>query len=212
MYKIHAALAVVLLTVCGVAYKLGVLTPVPTSNVVIAEKSDIIMGGQIAMVVPDDLSAAQHLVLTRAYEQAKADGHPNPEVVQSVLLQESKAGAHSSYKVAGTKGNEYFGLGQLKLTAARDVMKAFPVLWDKYKFQTQTDDELKANLILNAAFNIEITSKYLRLLQTRYGFKGRELLNAYNRGPAGVKLVGADYHYAIAAEAKLAEAKKSRRL
>lgn len=212
MYKIHAALTVVLVTVCGTAYKQGLLTPVPTANVVIAEKPDSIMGGQMAVVVPDDLTAAQHLVLSRAYDQAKADGHPHPEIVQGVLLQESKAGGMASYKVAGNKGDEYFGLGQLKLGTTREVMAAFPSLWAKYAFHTRTDDELKANLILNPSFNIEVTSKYLRILQTRYGYTGRELVNAYNRGPGGVKRVGHDYSYAVGVEAKLAEAKRKGKL
>ena len=85
-------------------------------------------------------------------------------------------------------------------------------LWVKYAFHTQTDDELKANLILNQPFNIEITSKYLKLLQTRYGFQGRELLNAYNRGPSGVQAVDASYHYGVGVEAKIAEAKRKGKL
>jgi hypothetical protein len=212
MYKIHAALLVVLALVCTTVVKLTGLLPTPTANIVLAEKSDVVQGGQAAVLVPNDLSSSQHAVLNHAYVQAKADGHPNPEIVQGVLLQESKAGGLASYKVAGNKGDEYFGLGQLKLGATREVMSAYPALWSKYKFQTRTDDELKANLILNPTFNIEITSKYLRILQTRYGFKGRELLNAYNRGPGGVKLVGNDWHYAIGAEAKLAEAKRKGKL
>lgn len=210
MYKIHAALAVVLSLVTAAVLKLDFLMPEPTANVVLAEKSNVILGGQAAVVVPGDLSTAQHMILNKAYEQAKADGHKNPELVQGVLLQESKAGGMASYKVAGNKGDEYFGLGQLKLSAVRDVMLKWPALWAKYKFQTHTDDELKANLILNHAFNIECTSKYLRLLQLTYGFQGRELVNAYNRGPGGVKSINnADFHYAIGVEQKLASARRS---
>jgi hypothetical protein len=212
MYKIHATLAVVLALVCTAVFKLEVLMPSPTANVVMAEKSTTVMGGQVAVLVPNDLTTSQHQILNRAYVQAKADGHPNPEIVQGVLLQESKAGGMGSYKVAGNKGDEYFGLGQLKLGATREVMSTFPALWTKYAFHTRTDDELKANLILNPTFNIEITSKYLRILQTKYGFKGRELMNAYNRGPGGVKLVGADYGYALSAEAKLATARRQGKL
>jgi hypothetical protein len=152
------------------------------------------------------------MILNTAYRIAKADGHKDPELVQGVLLQESKAGGMSSYKVAGNKGDEYFGLGQLKLPAAKEVMAAYPKLWELYKFQTKTDDELKANLILNPTFNIEITSKYLKILQQRYGFTGRDLLNAYNRGPGGVKSVGADFHYAVEVQEKLAAANKQGKL
>ena len=87
-------------------------------------------------------------------------------------------------------------------------MGAFPVLWEKYKFQTRTDDELKANLILNQTFNIEITSKYLKLLQDRYGYSGRQLVNAYNRGPGGVKSVDSDsFHYALGVERNISNMK-----
>lgn len=190
MYKIHAAIAVVLVLVLSTV------------------RQDATVNAPAPVVARGESPSPQQQVLNNAYAQAKADGHKNPELVQGVLLQESKAGDMPSYKVAGSKGNEYFGLGQLKLGAARDVMASWPSLWGKYSFQTKTDDELKANLILNQAFNIEMTSKYLKLLQTRYGFQGRELMNAYNRGPGGVKKVGADWHYARGVEAKLVEAKQ----
>lgn len=210
MYKTLAALSVVLVLVSSIAVKVNGLLPAPTPNTVLAEKSSVVLGGQMAVVVPNDLSNSQHQILNTAYSIAKADGHKNPELVQGIILQESKAGAMSSYKVAGNRGDEYYGLGQLKLGAARDVMAAFPVLWSKYKFQTRTDDELKANLILNQVFNIEVTSKYLKLLQARYGFSGRQLVNAYNRGPGGVRNVDDDYHYAIGVEQKLSAVRKRR--
>lgn len=196
MYKVYPVILMVLFFVTG---NVGLPTQDTFYSASVDSKNGL-----------DNLSTAQ--ILNTAYLQAKADGHKNPELVQGVLLQESKAGALPSFKVAGNKGDEYFGLGQLKLGAARDVMKAFPALWNKYSFHTKTDDELKANLILNHGFNIEITSKYLRLLQTRYGFSGRELVNAYNRGPGGVKRVGHDYRYAVSVEAALADAKQKGKL
>lgn len=208
MYKIIGALGVVLLAISTTVVQLAALDPAPTANSVLAEKSSIIMGGQAAVLVPNNLSNSQHQLLNTAYAIAKADGHKNPELVQGIILQESKAGAMASYKVAGNPGDQYYGIGQLKIGATREVMAAFPKLWSQYKFQTRTDDELKANLILNQTFNIEVTSKYLKILQTRYGFSGRELVNAYNRGPGGVKAVGNDFHYAIGAETKLAAYKR----
>jgi soluble lytic murein transglycosylase-like protein len=92
------------------------------------------------------------------------------------------------------------------------VLNKFPNLFSKYNISTKTDDEIKANLILNDKFNIEVASKYLLILQKQYGFSGRELVNAYNRGPGGVKDVGNDYHYAIGAEAKLAAFKKGQKI
>jgi soluble lytic murein transglycosylase-like protein len=170
---------------------------------VIGEKPTHIMGGQAVVLLPENMSMKQAQILNTAYEIAKADGHKDPQLVQGVLLQESGAGG-GTYRVAGPSKEPYYGVGQIKVSAARDVMSAYPALWSKYSFQTKTDDELKAHLILNTVFNIEITSKYLRLLQIRYGFTGRELLNAYNRGPGGVKSIDNDeFHYAKGVEAKL---------
>jgi hypothetical protein len=210
MYKTLAALGVVLALVSSAAYQMVGLLPEPKANTVLAEKSSVILGGQAAVLVPDNLSTSQYQVLNTAYQIAKADGHKNPELVQGILLQESKAGAMNSYKVAGNKGDEYYGLGQIKLAATRDVMATFPALWAKYKFQTKTDDELKANLILNQTFNIEITSKYLKMLQERYGLSGRQLVNAYNRGPGGVKNVDSSFHYAIGVEKNIANMRKKK--
>lgn len=207
MYKTVAALVVVLALAVSAVVKFGDMQPEPISNTVLAEKPGISIGGQAAVIVPNDLSSSQHVILNKAYAIAKADGHKNPELVQGVILQESHAG-QGNYKVAGNKGDEYFGLGQLKLGAAKEVMSAWPALWAKFKFQGKSDDELKANLILNSDFNMEVTSKYLKLLQQRYGFTGRELVNAYNRGPGGVKSVdSATFHYAIGVEDKLAAMK-----
>ena len=204
MYKTLAALGVVLSFVITGLYGLHIIDPAPIANSVLGEKPEGKLGGQAAVVVPDDLSLSQHQILNTAYRIAKADGHRNPELVQSVLLQETHAGGLNKYKVAGNRGDEYYGLAQIKLGAAKDVLKEHPELWNKYDFHTRTDDELKANLILNQKFNIEIASKYLKLLQDRYGFSGRELLNAYNRGPGGVKAVDSSFHYAREAEQKLA--------
>lgn len=213
MYRILSALT---LTLGTIALCVGVLiTKQPTAdgNAVIAEKPNgVIMGGQAATLLPSDMTAKQHQVLNMAYAQAKSDGHRNPELVQSVLLQETHAGGIKKYAVAGNKGNEYYGLGQLKVEAARDVLAKWPDLWDKYKFQTRTSQEIIAHLILNPAFNIEMTSKYLKLLHERYGFTGRQLMNAYNRGPGGVREVDDNFHYAIGAEQKLAAAKRQGKL
>jgi soluble lytic murein transglycosylase-like protein len=93
---------------------------------------------------------------------------------------------------------------QLKLAAARDVLSRWPDLYKEYGFHTKTDDEIKANLILNESFNIEVGARYLLLLKQTYGFSGKTLLNAYNRGPGGVTAVDDSYHYAVGAERKLA--------
>lgn len=186
-------------------YKGVVPAPVPTA--VIGEKPDRVIGNQFAVSIPQDLSANQTKLLKIAYKIAKEDGHKNPEIVQAILLQETRAGSMKNFRVVNPGKDAYFGLLQIKVSAARDVLSRHPSLWTKYNFHTTTDDEIKANLILNDYFNLEVGSKYLLLLKRQYGFSGRKLLNAYNRGPGGVANVDDNFHYAIGAEKKLAQYK-----
>jgi hypothetical protein len=186
------------------AYFYGALVPKPVATSVIAEKPGKQVGNQAAVVLPATLSSKQHRLLNLAYEVAKETGFRSPEMVQAVLLQETQAGGMRSYRVANPGRDAYFGPMQVKLSAARDVLMANPSMWSKYNFHTRTDDEVKANLILNDRFNIDIAARYLALLNRQYGFTGRDLLNAYNRGPGGVRFVGSDFHYAVSAEKKLA--------
>lgn len=209
MTKVNAALAVALAAVIAGAYQLWSLIPTPVGTAVIAEKVEGGRAGQqVAVLLPEKLTVEQGKLLNKAYEIAKADGHKDPALVQSVLLQETLAGGLKSYRVANPGPEAYFGPMQIKLAAAKDVLARFPGLFTKYAFHTRTDDEIKANLILNDRFNIEIGSKYLLMLKQQYGFSGRQLVNAYNRGPGGVHGVGDDYHYAIGAEQKLAAYRK----
>ena len=212
MKSVIVALSLVTATVVFGVAQLFELVPEATGTAVIAEKG---IGGkygnQTAQLLPKDLTSEQGKLLAKAYEIAKADGHRNPELVQAILLQETMAGGMKAYRVANPGPEAYFGPMQIKLAAAKDVLGRWPALFTKYKIQTRTDDEIKANLILNDAFNLEIGSKYLLMLQREYGFSGRELMNAYNRGPGGVKHVGSDFHYAVGAEQKLAVWKAKRK-
>jgi len=212
MKKVIVSLS--LLTAIAVfgAAKLFQLMPTPIGTAVIADKAeDGKIGGQAATLLPSNLSVDQGRLLIRAYEIAKADGHKNPEIVQAVLLQETQAGGMKSYRVANPGPEAYFGAMQIKLVAAKDVLARWPILFSKYGLHTRTDDEIKANLILNDRFNLEIGSKYLLILERDYGFKGQELMNAYNRGAGGVKAAGDNWHYAREATLKLAAYKQSRK-
>lgn len=209
MKKVIVCLSLVAATALYGAVELFRLMPKPAGTAVIAEKNDgVRIGGQVAILLPTSLTPNQGRLMNKAYEIAKADGHKNPELVQSVLLQETLAGATPKMRVANPGPQAYFGPMQLKLDAAKAVLGRWPGLFTKYHFQTRTDDEIKANLILNDRFNIEVGSKYLLILQREYGYTGRQLLNAYNRGPTGVKAVDDSYHYAIGAEKKLAAYKQ----
>ena len=195
--------------VAGAASLYSEYAPQSIATAVIAEKPSKLLGGQAAILLPSTLTAKQSNLLNMAYKMAKEEGFKDPEIAQQVLLQETDAGGLKSYKVANPGPDAYFGPMQVKLVAARAVLNENPQLYDKYDFHTKTDDEVKANLILNEPFNLRVGIKYLRILNQRYGFTGRELLNAYQKGPGGVKEVDNDsYHYAISAEKKLAALKR----
>lgn len=200
------SLTLVLIFVSSLFLELIKINPKPIPNIV-PEKVSLDQPKEIEktdnkfeVLIPDNLESSQKEVLRKAYQIAKADGHKQPEIVQGIVLQETKAGAMDSYKVAGRGNDPYYGLMQLKKPAALDVMKEYPSLYKKYKFHTRTNDELVANLILNENFNLEVGSKYLKILAVRYKLQGKELVNAYNRGPGGVKSVGSDYHYGVSVE------------
>lgn len=211
MKKVLFAMAAIAITSSfGLTALYQKYVPEPVASAVIGEKNA--NGTKPAAVkLPDNLTSTQSRLLNLAYQVAKEDGHKSPEVVQMVLLQETQAGGMKSYRVANPGADAYFGPMQIKLAAARDVLNNYPALWSKYSFHTKTDDEVKANLILNDKFNIEVGSKYLLILNKQYGFSGRKLMNAYNRGPGGVHGVDDSYHYAIGAEAKLASYKGSKK-
>lgn len=207
MKKVIATMTLIAGIVGAGAYQLFQFVPQPIATAVIAEKAGKVMGGQAAVLLPKTISEKQSKLLNMAYKVAKEEGI-SPELVQGVMLQETHAGGLKAYKVANPGPEAYFGPMQIKLAATRDVLARNPQLYDRYNFHTKTDDEVKANLILNEEFNVRVATKYLKLLQNQYGFTGRKLMNAYNRGPGGVQSVDESFHYALGAEAKLAQFKK----
>lgn len=166
------------------------------TSVITAKENGTTTGGKKYTVkLPTDLSIAQVTILNFAYDVAKKDGIKNPEYLQGLLMQESRAGGVASFRVAGhTLGNKpddlYFGIGQIKLKAAQDVMKAYPELWSY--LQTKTDHELQARLILDDQFNVRVASKYLLLMGVNND--SNLGITAYNVGAGGVKLVDAGSH------------------
>ena len=188
-------LAVVSVMSVGVLGNFYHITQPKVGTSVISPKMDKQIGGDpLTFNIPENLSEKQHRILNAAYSIAKAIGLKKPELAQGILIQESKAGGLDSYKVAGQefglKTNErYYGVGQVKLSAAKAVMIRFPQLWEKHDFHTRTDEELIANLIMNDMFNVEISTRYLKILSDDYGYEGDKLVAAYNKGPGGVKSV-----------------------
>jgi hypothetical protein len=158
------------------------------------------VGGGFTMKLPEKISGNQARILSVAYDIAKRDGHSQPQILQGIVLQETKAGGMSSYKVAGQefglKTNErYYGLAQLKLSATKDVMSRYPELWKQFNFQTRMDEELIAKLIENDNFNLSVASKYLLILKASGYNTVKQMALAYNQGPGGAKSQNAETHH-----------------
>lgn len=176
------------------------ITTAPTAVINVTPESGA-TGGGFSMNLPKHITSRQAEILSLAYSIAKKDGHKQPQILQGIVLQESGAGQLKIYKVAGQefglKSNErYYGVAQIKLAAARDVLNAYPSLMKQFNFHTSTDEEVIAKLIENDAFNLAVASKYLLILQ-RYGYDTiRQLALAYNQGPGGARSKDPDtFHY-----------------
>ena len=170
-------------------------------------------GDNLSIDLPKNLSHHQAELLSMAYDIAKKDGHEQPQLLQGIILQESKAGDMSSYKVAGQEmglktNMRYYGVAQIKLAAARDVLAKWPDLISQFEFHTNTDEEIIAKLIENDRFNLAIASKYLLIMKS-YGYSTiKQLATAYNQGPGGAKLVDANNNkYSSGVQAHIQELK-----
>lgn len=158
------------------------------------------IGGGMTVELPSQPTSRQATILAMAYDIAKKDGHDYPQLLQGIVLQESKAGGMEKYRVAGQEfglpaNQRYYGVGQIKLSAARDVLARYPEMWEQFDFHTSTDEEVIAKLIENDAFNISVASKYLLILRG-YGFTTpQQLAIAYNRGPGGARNAGPSTDY-----------------
>lgn len=140
----------------------------------------------IASLFVSQACAADPSALTAyAYQVAAADGHKHPKLLVGVIKVESGAGSHSSYRVVKNGSSTFYGVGQLTFQAAKEVMRRFPTLWKA--LDTRTDEELKARLILDDKFNVQVTSKYLLLMGVNKNpEKG---VAAYNVGIGGVEQI-----------------------
>jgi len=158
-----------------------------------------IPGEGYSVTLPSTFTRSQMELLDLARQTAVADQLPHPQLLQGILMQETLAGALPAYKVAGQEAglrpNErYYGVYQIKLAAARDVLKRFPELWAQYDFQTHMDEEVIAQLIENDAFSTAVASKYLKILSDSGYHSAGAMAVAYNKGPGGAMgvIVSAD--------------------
>jgi hypothetical protein len=186
MKLINTLYLAIALLIAGLTWK--VLDPYlsrQNGTSVISLSPDNKKGGGVNIIIPSGLSRTQLEILNFAYEVAKADGFKEPKYLQGILMQESRAGGMDEFRVAGIQnapGNRYFGIGQIKLVAAKAVMQRYPEMW---KFlDTRTDEELQARLILDDKFNIRVASKYALIMGINHD--PVKAITAYNVGPGAV--------------------------
>jgi hypothetical protein len=195
------ALSIVASLALGAAVSSSIyIVPTQSTAVISVPAEEGVKGGGLTVVVPKNMTHRQAELLGLAYDIAKRDGHKYPQLLQGIILQESQAGEHESYKVAGQEyglktNQRYYGVAQIKLDAAKDVLNRYPQLREQFSLQTGADEEVIAKLIENDRFNLAIASKYLLVLKS-YGYDTiRQLALAYNQGPGGAKSYDASTHH-----------------
>ena len=193
MKLINAFYLTVALLIGGACYK--TLEPILAKNGTTVISAVTENGERpISVKLPDNLTKRQFELLNFAYEVAKADGFKEPKYLQGIIMQESKAGSMNSFRVAGltnAPGNRYFGIGQVKLVAAKAVMQRYPEMWKH--LDTRTDEELQARLIVDDHFNIRIASKYAIIMGINSN--PAKAITSYNLGPGGAQDVDPSAHH-----------------
>ena len=178
---------------------------------------------------PRDMTTAEQAeLLIYAYNTAQADGFEDPTYLQALIWQESHAGGYEGHEVAGDEyglrvGKRYYGVGQIKVNAAKDVFKRFPDEFPNFYQKPKkvilangkikrikgrylmTDEEIIAFLITDKKFNIRVASKYLWIMQHKTR-KGKVVyvrpidyaVTAYNRGLGNTyKTEYKKWHYTV---------------
>jgi hypothetical protein len=153
----------------------------------------------VSIVLPDNLTRTQAHNISMAYDIGKKDGLA-PALLPAIIMQETQAGEYHQYKVAGQEyglaaNKRYYGLAQIKLDAAKDVLREYPSLRDDFGFHTRTDEEIIAKLIENDRFNLSVASKYLVILKEKGFNTVKQLALAYNQGPGGAKSFNENTHH-----------------
>lgn len=133
------------------------------------------------------ITNTQQHILLKAYDIAKEDGHKDPELLPAVIFQETHAGSDNKQQfTVSTK--ICYGIAQIKLQAAKAVLKSFEDLRARYA-STKTDVAIVKKLSSDDEFNTRIASKYLIMMETKSNNSSAFKAAAYNRGEAGVKHV-----------------------
>lgn len=149
------------------------------------------------------LSAEQLDLLGMAYTVGYKDGgKAHAKLVQAVLLQETIAGQLGRLgHLSAPLGKRSYGVMQVKVAAARDVLRLKPQLG-----YFRTDEQLVTRLITDDEFNIRIASGYLKYLRRNTDSDDQALV-AYNIGMNGARSVldAAEFKYVQNVERYLAQ-------
>lgn len=124
------------------------------------------------------LTPEQMDLLQLAYDIGYEDGgHEHAERLQAILMQETIAGQLGRMgHMTAPVGKRSYGVMQVKVTAARDVLNKFSELGE-----FRADEELIVALLSDDEFNIRIASRLLMDLRSRTRTPERAL-TAYNIG------------------------------
>lgn len=124
------------------------------------------------------LTPEQMELLQLAYEVGFEDGgHEHAELLQAILMQETIAGQLGRMgHMTAPVGKRSYGVMQVKVTAARDVLNEFSEFG-----RFRADEELIVKLLSDDEFNLRIASKFLLQLSNKVGIPERALV-AYNIG------------------------------
>lgn len=148
------------------------------------------------------LSSNQKETLSLAHEIALNEGL-NPRTVKAIALKESKAGDMPGYKIGGREfklstKDLYYGIMQIKLSTALDVLRFNPSLKAEYGVSQNTPSKI-INLLQNdKEFNITIGAKYLNILREIYGYRSEDsMILAWNRGPGGARNYNPSRHWYV---------------
>lgn len=131
---------------------------------------------------------SQDFYLTKAEQIASDVGTVPPEIVQGILMQESKGGQSPSLvgSRAGNVGNRSYGIMQIKVDTARHVLAKNPVLATKLLHSTPlskiTDEEIIVLLMTNHDASIRIGCYLLLSYFKIVGYNWDKAIVAYNVG------------------------------
>lgn len=147
-----------------------------------------------------NITPNQEKILNQAYQIAESDGHSDPELLQAIVYQESKAGLFTE-----GPGN-CLGVSQLNFATAKAVIREHPELIEGV-LTTKSDKELRSKLKNNPFFNMRVASKYL-LMVVQFGKNTNEFkAAAYNRGPGAVGSQPSKFGYVKSIKALLIQFK-----